>query len=88
MVASDCTVVIISHSQSLLEMICDRIMCLHKGMLDCITEDKKDAINRYHELSSKGWDNDEIEKIIHSNLSEIAIFAFCTSPSKFIFAIS
>lgn len=54
MVATDCTVVIISHSQSLLEMICDRIICMHKGELDCFTEDKKFAINRYHELSSKG----------------------------------
>lgn len=54
MVASDCTVVIISHSQSLLEMICDRILCLHKGRLDCLTDDKKFAVNRYHELSKKG----------------------------------
>ena len=53
MVASEATVVIISHSQSLLEMICDRIICLDKGAIDCITEDKKFAISRYHELSSR-----------------------------------
>lgn len=53
MVDGDCTVVIISHSQSLLSMICDRILCLHKGKIDCITEDKEYAIERYHELSKE-----------------------------------
>ena len=54
MVASEATVVIISHSQSLLEMICDRILCLDKGTLDCITDDKKHAIDRYYDLSKRG----------------------------------
>jgi len=45
------TVIIVSHSQSLLEMICDRIICLNNGVIDCDTIDKKYAIERYHELS-------------------------------------
>jgi len=46
------TIIIVSHSQSLLNIICDRIMCLDNGRLDCITDDKEFAINRYHDLSN------------------------------------
>jgi len=53
MVEGDATVIIISHSQSLLAMICDRIMCLHKGKIDCFTENSDDAIERYHLLSQQ-----------------------------------
>jgi len=49
--SGESTVVIVSHSQSLLSIICDRILCLHNGHLDCLTEDKDYAIERYHELS-------------------------------------
>ena len=51
--SSDSTVIIVSHSQSLLKMICDKIICLDNGKLDCFTEDKDHAISRYHELSKK-----------------------------------
>jgi len=51
--SSDTTVVIVSHSQSLLKMICDKIICLDNGKLDCFTDDKDHAISRYHELSIK-----------------------------------
>ena len=53
MVRGDVTVIIISHSQSLLAMICDRIMCLHKGKIDCFTENADEAIERYHLLSQR-----------------------------------
>ena len=51
--SSDSTVIIVSHSQSLLKMICSKIICLDNGKLDCFTEDKDHAISRYHELSKK-----------------------------------
>jgi ABC-type polysaccharide/polyol phosphate transport system ATPase subunit len=49
--SGESTVVIVSHSQSLLRIICDRILCIHDGRMDCLTEDKEYAIERYHELS-------------------------------------
>jgi len=51
--ASETTVIIVSHSQSLLKMICDKIICLDNGLLDCYTDDKEYAIERYHALSNK-----------------------------------
>ena len=51
MVKSDATVVIVSHNAQLLRDICDRVICLSKGKVDLDTDQPRDAILRYRELS-------------------------------------
>ena len=51
MVKSDATVVIVSHNAQILRDICDRIICLSKGKVDLDTDQPKEAILRYRELS-------------------------------------
>ena len=51
MVKSDATVVIVSHNAQILRDICDRVICLSKGKVDLDTDQPKEAILRYRELS-------------------------------------
>ena len=51
MVKSDATVVIVSHNAQILREICDRVICLSKGKVNLDTDEPKEAILRYRELS-------------------------------------
>ena len=52
MVRGEATVVIVSHSASILREICDRVVCLNKGKIDLISDDIELVIKRYRELSA------------------------------------
>ncbi len=52
MVRGEATVVIVSHSASILREICDRVVCLNKGKIDIISDDIELVIERYRELSA------------------------------------
>jgi len=51
MVKSDSTVVIVSHNEPILKELCDRVVCLHKGEIDLISDDVQSVFQRYHTLS-------------------------------------
>ena len=51
MVKGDSTVVLVSHSESTLRDLCDRVACFSDGKIDCLSNDADEAIERYHVLS-------------------------------------
>jgi len=51
MVKGDTTVVLVSHSETTLRDLCDRVACFSDGKIDCLSEDAVEAIERYHVLS-------------------------------------
>ena len=53
MVKGDATVVIVSHNAAILREICDRVVCLNKGIIDTVSSDVNLVIERYRELADK-----------------------------------
>ena len=51
MVKGDTTVVLVTHSESTLRDLCDRVACFSDGKIDCMSNDAAEAIERYHVLS-------------------------------------
>jgi ABC-type polysaccharide/polyol phosphate transport system ATPase subunit len=51
MVKGDTTVVLVSHSEATLRDLCDRAACFSDGLIDIISENVDDVLERYHELS-------------------------------------
>ena len=53
MVKGDTTVVLVSHSESILRDLCDRAACFSNGRIDIISEKIDDVIERYNQLSNE-----------------------------------
>jgi ABC-type polysaccharide/polyol phosphate transport system ATPase subunit len=51
MVKGETTVVLVTHSESTLRELCDRVACFSDGKIDCLTTNATEAIERYHALS-------------------------------------
>ena len=52
MVKGETTVVLVSHSESILRDLCDRAACFSNGKIDIISDKIEDVIERYHQLSN------------------------------------
>ena len=52
MVKGETTVVLVSHSESIMRDLCDRAACFSSGKIDIISENIDDVIQRYHQLSN------------------------------------
>ena len=57
MVKGETTVVLVSHSESILRDLCDRAACFSNGNIDIISENIEDVIQRYHQLSNEKDEN-------------------------------
>ena len=57
MVKGETTVVLVSHSESILRDLCDRAACFSNGKIDIISENIEDVIQRYHQLSNEKDEN-------------------------------
>jgi ABC-type polysaccharide/polyol phosphate transport system ATPase subunit len=53
MVKGETTVVLVSHSESILRDLCDRAACFSNGKIDIISNKIEDVIQRYHQLSNE-----------------------------------
>jgi len=53
MVKGDTTVVLVSHSESTLRDLCDRVACFSEGKIDCMSNDANEVILRYQKLSEE-----------------------------------
>jgi ABC-type polysaccharide/polyol phosphate transport system ATPase subunit len=53
MVNGETTVVLVSHSESTLKDLCDRVACFSNGKIDIVSEDIEEVLLRYRDLSEE-----------------------------------